>query len=169
MGTPRADRPYMPGYGIRAAGEGTGLLPWSWARERLEAARNYWVGSVRTDADGAWPHLAPVWGVWADDDTFWFSSGLRARKVRNLAAEPRCTVAPEHAEDPVVVEGLATIVTDHAALERFIAATNAKYGTGYGVDFPDPAVNATVQVRPERAWGLVQQDFTGSPTRWTFL
>jgi hypothetical protein len=28
---PVASRPYMPGYGIAAATEGKGLLPWAWA------------------------------------------------------------------------------------------------------------------------------------------
>ncbi len=29
MSAPRATRPYMPGYGLRHADEGTGLLPWA--------------------------------------------------------------------------------------------------------------------------------------------
>jgi hypothetical protein len=36
MAEPRATRPYMPGYGLLDATQGTGLLPWSWAVERLE-------------------------------------------------------------------------------------------------------------------------------------
>ncbi len=35
---PRASRPYMPGYGILDAASGKGLLPWSWASERLAKA-----------------------------------------------------------------------------------------------------------------------------------
>ncbi len=35
---PRASRPYMPGYGILDAASGKGLLPWSWASERLTRA-----------------------------------------------------------------------------------------------------------------------------------
>jgi hypothetical protein len=45
----------MPGYGIAEAERG--LLPWSWAVERLIAATRYWVATV--DEDGA-PHLMPV-------------------------------------------------------------------------------------------------------------
>ena len=44
---------------------------------------------------------------------------------------------------------------------------NAKYGTDYGPDFLDPAVNATVRVRPHAAFALLQRDFRGSPTRWS--
>ena len=45
---------------------------------------------------------------------------------------------------------------------------NEKYSTDIEVGFLDPAVNATFSVRPERVFGVVHGDFTGSPTRWTF-
>jgi hypothetical protein len=41
MNSPQVSRPYMPGYGILGPDEGSGLLPWSWAAERLSHARNY--------------------------------------------------------------------------------------------------------------------------------
>jgi hypothetical protein len=41
MEIPHVSRPYMPGYGIAGPTEGSGLLHWSWAAERLTAARNY--------------------------------------------------------------------------------------------------------------------------------
>jgi hypothetical protein len=40
--------------------------------------------------------------------------------------------------------------------------------TDYGVDFLDPSVNATFRVAPSWVFGLTEDDFTGSPTRWTF-
>ena len=46
--------------------------------------------------------------------------------------------------------------------------SSPKYGPSYTVEFLDPDVNLTVAVRPERAFGLLHDDFTGSPTRWTF-
>jgi general stress protein 26 len=154
----------MPGYGIRAADEGTGLLSWSWAEERLVAAKNYWVATV--GPDGA-PHAMPVWGVW-DTGALWFSSAVRSRKVRNLSAEPRCVVATENTWEPVVVEGMAEIVREVGSLARFIGLTNTKYETDYGVDFLDPDVNATVRVTPTWVFALSEDDFEGSPTRWTF-
>ena len=60
MSEPRASRPSMPGYGLAAENEGQGLLPFQWARERLERSRNYFVSSVRPDGR---PHSMPVWGV----------------------------------------------------------------------------------------------------------
>src|SRR5690348_7591741 len=87
VAVPSNDRPYMPGYGIKGPSEGTGLLPWAWATERLASARNYWLST--TTPAGA-PHAMPVWAVWLDD-RLWFSSSLGSRKIRNLTADPRCT------------------------------------------------------------------------------
>jgi PPOX class probable F420-dependent enzyme len=161
---PRVSRPYMPGYGIVGPTEGSGLLPWSWAEQRLVASRNYWVVTVWPDGR---PHAMPVWAVW-DGEALWFSSGGRSRKVRNLAADPRCVVTTEDEEEPVVVEGTAEVVTDAERLQRFIAALNAKYATDYPVGFLDPAVNATIRVPPRWVFGLSERDFNGSPTRWVF-
>lgn len=55
-----------------------------------------------------------------------------------------------------------------ASIARFLDRLNAKYGTAYGLDFQDPAVNATVRVTPQWAFGLDDTDFTGSATRWQF-
>ena len=74
----------MPGYGTLPAEQGTGLLPWSWAKERLARSHDYWLATVMPS--GA-PHLMPVWAVW-HDDSLWFSSANGSRKARNLAAEP---------------------------------------------------------------------------------
>lgn len=35
-------------------GEGSGLLPWSWAESRLASSREYWIAMVRPDGR---PHL----------------------------------------------------------------------------------------------------------------
>jgi len=161
---PRVSRPYMPGYGISGPAEGSGLLHWSWAAERLAAARNYWLATVWPDGR---PHVMPVWGMW-DDSTLWFTSAVGSRKVRNLTADPRCCVTTEDASDPVIIEGVARIATEPAVLQRVIDLMNAKYGTHTDVDFLDPATNATVGVRPRRVFSLRAGDFTGSPTRWIF-
>jgi pyridoxamine 5'-phosphate oxidase-like protein len=61
---PKPSRPYMPGYGTKSPTEGRGLLPWSWAEERLAQSHDYWVATVQPDGR---PHLMPVWGVWDGD------------------------------------------------------------------------------------------------------
>jgi len=154
----------MPGYGVLPADQGSGLLPWAEAERRLTVSHDYWCATVRRD--GA-PHVMPVWAVWLDG-RLWFSSGLRSRKARNLAGDPRCALTTDDARDPVVLEGEAERVTDAAAIAAFVAAVNAKYDAGLTTDFQDPAVNGTFAVRPVRAFALSGADFAGSPTRWTF-
>jgi PPOX class probable F420-dependent enzyme len=154
----------MPGYGTLGAEEGTGLLAWSWAVDRLRRAHDYWVATTWPDGR---PHVMPVWAVW-HDDALWFSSSLSSRKARNLRADPRCAVGTDDAQEPVVLEGRADVLVEAGDLAAFIDAVNAKYGTDYGVDFLDPAVNACFRVRPTWAFGLASSDFAGSPTRWRF-
>jgi PPOX class probable F420-dependent enzyme len=157
---PTAGRPHMPGYGVSAADDG--LLPWSWAVRRLERARNYWVAT--TGPDGT-PHLTAVWGAWLDN-AFHFSTGGRSRKARNLTADPRCAVTPEHAGESVVVEGTAERVTDPARLATLLEAYRRKYGAG----FPDPDHNPVFAVRPRVAFGIVEHEaeFATAATRWLF-
>ena len=84
MTAPRASRPHIPEYGVDAGNEG--LLPWSWAVERIERSRSYWLSTVRTDGR---PHAMPVWAVWLDDALL-FSTGAKSRKALNLARSPHC-------------------------------------------------------------------------------
>ena len=154
----------MPGYGVRGPTEGTGLLPWSWATERLTASHDYWLATTWPDGR---PHAMPVWGVWFDD-AVWFSSSLRSRKALNLMADARCVVTTDDALEPVVVDGTAARITDRATIRAFADRVNAKYQTSYGLDFFDPEVNACYRVAPNWVFGLTESDFDGSPTRWTF-
>jgi PPOX class probable F420-dependent enzyme len=152
----------MPGYGIGGPTDGTGLLPWSWAEQRLTASHDYWVATLHPDGR---PHVMPVWGVW-DGEAFWFSSSPGSRKARNLRRDPRATVTTDNADEPVVVEGIVERVGDEASVVAFAELVDAKYGTAYGVDFF--LANATFRLRPTWAFGLLEADFTGSPTRWHF-
>ena len=67
-----------------------------------------------------------------------------------------------------MVQGRAERITDRATLVRMLAAENAKYGTDYGTDMIDPALNSVFSLRPEWVFALDSSDFTGSPTRFTF-
>src|ERR1700675_123558 len=95
---PRSSRPHMPGYGLPEANKG--LLPWSWAEQRLKKSHNYWI--TTTKPDGA-PHTMVVWGLWLDG-AFIFSTGRQSRKARNLAENKKCVVCTEHAHEAVIVE-----------------------------------------------------------------
>jgi PPOX class probable F420-dependent enzyme len=152
----------MPGYGLTGPDSGTGLLPWSWAQQRLSVSESYWLATLHPDGR---PHVMPVWGVW-HGDACWFSCGPQSRKARNLDRDPRATVTTDDPHQPLVVEAVATRVADPAALVEFTELVNAKYGTSYPVSFF--GANATYRLRPVRAFGLLHEDFTGSPTRWDF-
>ena len=154
----------MPGYGTLPADQGRGLLPWSWAEDRLARSRDYWLATVTSS--GA-PHLMPVWAVW-DRGRLWFSSANGSRKARNLATESRCSVSTDDPLEPVVVQGRAERVTAQERLERVLAAENAKYETDYGMDMVDPAFNSVFALTPEWVFTLDSKDFTGSPTRFVF-
>ncbi len=156
---PRASRPNIPGYGIVGANAGRGLLPWAWAEKRLGKSWNYWLATAR--ADGR-PHVMPVWGLW-HAGAFWFSTGEKTVKARNLAANPNCVVCTERAAEAVVLEGSAEWLPPSAALEPLWAAYRKKYdwqmeGTGF------------YRVRPRVAFGLIEKDelFTQTATRWIF-
>ena len=153
----------MPGYGLGSGDDG--LLPWSWAVERLTASRSFWLATTWPDGR---PHVMPVWCVW-EADALWFSTSMRSRKARNLLADPRCVLTTEDASSPVVVEGEAEFVRGPPAIARFAELLNVKYDADYSADFFDPDVNATVRVTPRRAFGLADEDLVGSATRWVFL
>jgi hypothetical protein len=109
----------------------------------------------------------PVWAVW-QAQTLLFSSSRQSRKARNLAADPRCTLTTEDAQNPLVVEGVAELLTTPVDLQEFLTSLNAKYGTDYGLEMVDPQANCSYRMRPRWAFGLRSDDFTGSPTRWAF-
>ena len=151
----------MPGYGILDADQGTGLLPWAWASERLAKAHTYWIATIRADG---WPHVMPVWGVWLDD-TFCFSTGSLSRKARNLASDPRCVITCELDQDQIIVEGVAELVLGTELNDRFAEVYGPKYQWDMeGFDEPVYAV------RPVVVFGLTSagEEFTRTATRWTF-
>lgn len=153
---PRATRPHMPGYGIAEGAEG--LLPWSWAVERLEASRNYWISTTSTSGR---PHAMPVWGLWLDD-ALHFSTGEDSKKARNLRASPACVATTESAAEAVIVEGEA-LPQDTAQHDTVLAAYAAKYGWS-----DDPG--GWLTLRPIRAFGFIEDAsrFGQAATRWLF-
>ena len=114
---------FAPGYGITAEPEG--LLPWTWADERLAGARAYWVASTRPDGG---PHAAPVWGLWLGDGVY-FSTSRGSRKGLNLARDPRCVVHLESGDEVVIVEGRV----EEISLDERIAVLKNAGVSGFAV------------------------------------
>ncbi|MCI0777676.1 MAG: pyridoxamine 5'-phosphate oxidase family protein, partial [Chloroflexi bacterium] len=138
-----------------------GVLPWSWAVERLTKAHNYWIA---TGGRGAAPQLTAVWGVWLDG-AFYFSCAATSRKARNLAEDPRCAISTERADEAVIVEGIAELVADQALLEQFKAAYDPKYNWEIEID-----KGGIFVVRPTVAFAFIEDSnqFESTATRWTF-
>jgi general stress protein 26 len=155
----RAGRPYIPGYGIAAEKEGRGLLPWSWAEERLSSTRNYWLATTRPDGR---PHVMPVWGLWWEG-AFYFSTGDKTVKARNLAANPHCVVCPALGDEAVILEGTVALLPASPALQRLWAAYHKKYAW-------DVKGSPFYAVRPRAVFGFIEKDdlFTKTATRWLF-
>jgi hypothetical protein len=111
--------------------------PWSVAAEVLAQAELYWLTTVR--ADGR-PHVTPLVGL-ADDGAFYFCTGLREQKARNLEHNPRVAVTTGTnawaSGLDLVIEGAATRLTDPADLQRAAAAYEAKYGSVWHWDVGD--------------------------------
>jgi PPOX class probable F420-dependent enzyme len=157
----------MPDYGVEASSWTP--LPWSWAAGRLATNRNFWV--VTVSADGR-PHALPVWGVWDDTEArFAFSCGPRARKLRNLMANPQVVVMADSTVECVSVEGRAAVVGDDERRERWIERYVAKYrpiAPDLSAEFLRE--NVMVEVAPERAFAVIEreEEFSTRPTRWVF-
>lgn len=152
---PRID----PGYGVPADASGAELLPWSWAEERLRAARNYWITTV---SPAGRPHAMPVWGLWLDGE-LWFSTGRRSLKARNLGLSPQVVVHLESGDEVVILDGLA--VEETGPFGVFLDAYDEKYGVR-----PDlAALDAVVYgVTPRTALTWTEADYPHTATRWLF-
>jgi hypothetical protein len=103
-------------------GKADGLPPVDWAAvvEKLQAgsapapdgtnSRTTWLATVNEDGS---PHVTAV-GALGLAGTFWFQTGTGTRKGRNVARDPRCSVAVSIRDADVVIEGDAARVTEGA-------------------------------------------------------
>ena len=155
---PRADRPFAPGYGIAGIEEGLGLLPWSWVAKKMNGCRTFWLATIH--ATHARPHVMPVWGVWLDD-VFFFSTGSKSRKGKNLSANPACTVTNDDSEEAVIVEGQAKTINGPEGLERMAVAYKKKYKMD-----PRNMGEPIYRLAPKTVFGFVEKSFPKSATRW---
>src|SRR4051794_4528323 len=134
-----------------------------------------WLSTL--DEDGS-PHVTGVGALWADG-AFWFETGERTRKGRNLARDPRCTLSVALADFDLVVDGVAARVVDPATVaamaERWAAggwpAQVDESGTALTAAFSAPSAGsppwAVYRLTPRAATALGTTE-PGGATRWTF-
>ena len=136
-------------------GAAEGLPPVDWATvvEKFEAgsapaadgvnSRTTWLATVNPDGS---PHVTAVGAIWTDG-TFCFQTGAGTRKGRNVARDPRCSLAVSIRDADVVIEGDAVRVTEPGALARIAKAWAAngwpaepdESGSGISAPFNAPA------------------------------
>jgi hypothetical protein len=98
-----------------------------WSRPRAVMAQGptpdvtYFLGTCRPDGT---PHAAGLGAQWMDGDLY-FTSNLTARKARDLAVNPRCTISVRLPGIDLVLDGSAQQVTDSETLERIAAGYRA--------------------------------------------
>ncbi|MEM9519157.1 MAG: pyridoxamine 5'-phosphate oxidase family protein [Actinomycetota bacterium] len=170
---PRSERPSMQGYGV--TDDPTGVLPWSWAEQRLLECRNFWFVTVRPDGR---PHSMPVWGAWMPDRQRWgFGCASSSRKSRNLTTNPHVVVTTEDTVELVSIEGVARPIAGNDAVP-LVEAWVDKYADEVGVVDEESRERARDFVRgesmfeitPQRAFGLIERpdEFASAATRWVW-
>ena len=159
---PVASALQIPGYQL-PKGE---LIPWSWAEQRLEGSHNYWLATVRQDGR---PHLMVIWGLW-HGGVFYFITGSRSRKTRNLESNAHCVIGTEQAHEAVVVEGAADKVRDAALLQELVALYQEKYNYDLSSMREDILTlrEPIFAMRPSVAFGLEEKTILQNATRWRF-
>jgi hypothetical protein len=132
---------------------------------------------VTLNVDGS-PHMTAVGALWVDD-AFWFETGDRTRKARNVARDPRCTLGVATHEFDLVVEGDAHRVTDPATVaamaERWAAqgwpCRVDESGRALTAEFSAPSAGPppwfVYRITPRAATALATVE-PGGATRWRF-
>jgi hypothetical protein len=77
-------------------------------------ARTTWLATLNQDGS---PHVTAVGAIWLEG-AFWFQTGRRTLKYRNLGRDPRCSIAVSIRDADLVVEGQAVPVSDPDAIAR---------------------------------------------------
>jgi Pyridoxamine 5'-phosphate oxidase len=100
-------------------------LEWSRARAAMAQGPSpqvtYFLGTCRPDGT---PHAAGLGAQWMDGDLY-FTSSPAARKARDLAVNPLCTISVRLPGIDLVLDGSAQRVTDADTLERVAAGYRA--------------------------------------------
>jgi len=104
---------------------GDAELPWSRARDALAGEPTpditHFLGTCRPDGT---PHAAGIGAQWLAGDLY-FTSSPAARKARDLAVNPRCTISARLPGIDLVLDGSAARVTDPGTLEQVAAGYRA--------------------------------------------
>jgi nitroimidazol reductase NimA-like FMN-containing flavoprotein (pyridoxamine 5'-phosphate oxidase superfamily) len=157
---------------------GDDTLPWSRPLDEMVAAmpaKDIPAFLATVGADGR-PHSAGIGPAWYDGAAY-FTSSPKARKARNLAVNPACTLSMRLDTVDVVLEGRAERVSDPDTLETLARMYR---DNGWPAEVADGAFTAPFsapsagpppwhlyRLTVEVAFGVAIQEPYGA-TRWTF-
>lgn len=163
------------------------LMDWSRIATRLEGGIDQAPGTSGPDRHTCWlatinpdgsPHVTGVGALWVDG-AFWFETGARTRKGRNVARDPRCSLSVATHDFDLIVEGEAKIVTDRttvaAMAQRWASqgwpARVDETGLALTADYSAPSAGAPpwhVYRITARAATAVLTVEPGGATKWQF-
>jgi PPOX class probable F420-dependent enzyme len=162
-------------------------LEWAAVTARLDAGLTQAPGTGGPDRHTCWlatlnadgsPHVTALGAIWLDG-AFWFETGERSRKGRNLARDPRCALSVATHEFDLVVEGTAEQVTDPDVVADMVARWAAdgwparvdETGRAITAEYSAPSAGPppwfVYRLTPSSATAL-QTVAPGGATRWTF-
>ena len=134
-----------------------------------------WLTTINPDGS---PHVTGIGALWSDGG-FWFETGERTRKGRNLARDPRCVLSVAADDFDLVVEGEASRITEPETVAA-MAARWAAQGWPARVDDSGRAITAEYSAPsagppPWLVYRLTARTATalatverGGATRWHF-
>jgi Pyridoxamine 5'-phosphate oxidase len=166
--------------------EGLPLIEWSRIEAQLAEGltqadtgaptrHTFWLTTI--NADGS-PHVTSVGALW-HAGSFWFQTGERTRKAKNIARDARCSMSVATRAFDVMVEGEARRVTDPRIVSEVAALWAAggwpcrvdDSGTAITADYNAPSVGPppwfVYQLTPRAATAVGTAETHGS-TRWRF-
>ena len=165
---------------------GLPLMDWTSIEARLAQGVSQAPGTGGPDRHTCWlttinpdgsPHVTGIGALWAEG-AFWFETGARTRKGRNLARDPRCVLSLATLDFDLVVEGTGDHVDDPptvaAMAERWAAegwpARVDDTGTALTADYSAPSAGPP----PWQVYRIAARTMTGlatvapgGATRWT--
>jgi hypothetical protein len=166
-----------------------GLAPLDWARikARLDAGLTQAPGSGGPSRHTCWlttinpdgsPHVTGIGALWVDD-AFWFETGQKTCKGRNLARDPRCVLSVAADEFDLVMEGEGRQITDPPTVAAMAASWAAEgwparvddTGRSITAEYSAPSAGPppwfVYKLTPHRATALATIE-PGGATRWKF-
>jgi len=166
-------------------GYGAPIIPWEKVHKRMREGftqapktggpdrHTAWLATVRPDGK---PHVMPI-GVLFVDDAFYFNTGPKTRKARNIARNPSSVITLATDDFDLIVQGRSKRIVDPARLQRIADAfrkegwepTVVKGGltAKYSAPSAGPPPWNVYEVNPETIFALGTAEPYGA-TRWKF-